>query len=65
MASDYVLLTDGDEPKSFDKTMSHKRKNEWLDAMHEEMNFLYKNATFELVELLKGKKHSRTSGCSD
>jgi len=28
----------------------------WKDAMMEEMNFLYKNDTWELSELPKGKK---------
>ena len=32
------------------------RTKEWLEAMQDEMNSLYENDTFELVNLPKGKK---------
>uniref|UniRef100_A0A2N9EH16 Integrase catalytic domain-containing protein n=1 Tax=Fagus sylvatica TaxID=28930 RepID=A0A2N9EH16_FAGSY len=38
---------------------SHKDKQSWMKAMHEEMNSLHKNNTYELVELPKGKKALR------
>ena len=44
------------EPKSFQEVQSHKDKQSWLKAMHEEMNSLNKNKTYDLVELPKGKK---------
>ena len=36
--------------------MSDENKEEWLEAMQDEMNSLYENDTFELVNLPKGKK---------
>ena len=36
--------------------MSDENKEEWSEAMQDEMNSLYENDTFELVKLPKGKK---------
>ena len=44
------------EPESFQEVQSHKDKQSWLKAMHEKMNSLNKNKTYDLVELPKGKK---------
>ena len=44
------------ETESFQEIQSHKDKQSWLKAMHEEMNSLNKNKTYDLVELPKGKK---------
>uniref|UniRef100_A0A2N9GSR4 Integrase catalytic domain-containing protein n=1 Tax=Fagus sylvatica TaxID=28930 RepID=A0A2N9GSR4_FAGSY len=57
--SEYVLITDEGEPESFQEVQSHKDKQSWMEAMHEEMNSLHKNNTYELVELPKGKKALR------
>uniref|UniRef100_A0A2N9IRB9 Integrase catalytic domain-containing protein n=1 Tax=Fagus sylvatica TaxID=28930 RepID=A0A2N9IRB9_FAGSY len=57
--SEYVLITDEGEPESFQEVQSHKDKQSWMKAMHEEMNSLHKNNTYELVELPKGKKALR------
>jgi hypothetical protein len=57
--SEYVLITDEGEPESFQEVQSHKDKQIWMEAMHEEMNSLHKNNTYELVELPKGKKALR------
>ena len=57
--SEYVLITDEGEPESFQEVHSHKDKQSWMQAMHEEMNSLHKNNTYELVELPKGKKALR------
>uniref|UniRef100_A0A2N9HLW0 Integrase catalytic domain-containing protein n=1 Tax=Fagus sylvatica TaxID=28930 RepID=A0A2N9HLW0_FAGSY len=45
--------------ESFQEVQSHKDKQSWMKAMHEEMNSLHKNNTYELVELPKGKKALR------
>uniref|UniRef100_A0A2N9IAG3 CCHC-type domain-containing protein n=1 Tax=Fagus sylvatica TaxID=28930 RepID=A0A2N9IAG3_FAGSY len=57
--SEYVLITDEGELESFQEVQSHKDKQSWMKAMHEEMNSLHKNNTYELVELPKGKKALR------
>uniref|UniRef100_A0A2N9HS85 Integrase catalytic domain-containing protein n=1 Tax=Fagus sylvatica TaxID=28930 RepID=A0A2N9HS85_FAGSY len=46
--SEYVLITDEGEPKSFQEVQSHKDKQSWMKAMHEEMNSLHKNNTYDL-----------------
>ena len=50
------MITKEGEPKSFQEVQFHKDKQSWLKAMHEEMNSLNKNKTYDLVELPKGKK---------
>ena len=54
--SEYTMITKEKEPKSFQEIQSHKDKQSWLKAMHEEMNSLNNNKTYDLVELPKGKK---------
>jgi len=36
--------------------MLHDQKNEWQEAMQEEMKSLHLNHTYDLVELPKGKR---------
>lgn len=54
--NEYVLLTDGGEPESFNEAILSKDKEKWLEAMQEEMNSLHENCTYDLVLLPKGKK---------
>uniref|UniRef100_A0A803N8D4 Uncharacterized protein n=1 Tax=Chenopodium quinoa TaxID=63459 RepID=A0A803N8D4_CHEQI len=58
-SSDYVLLTDGGEPESFEEAMDSDDKQHWLDAMKDEMKSLHDNHTFDLVKLPKGKRALR------
>ncbi len=44
------------ESQSFDETVSGRLKDEWQEAMREEMDTLEQNATYELVELPAGRK---------
>nr|GEZ27716.1 hypothetical protein [Tanacetum cinerariifolium] len=53
---DYVLLTGGGEPESYQKAMQHDDKEKWKIAMVKEMESLKENHTYELVELPKGRK---------
>jgi len=53
---EYVLLSDGGEPESYQEAMLHDQKNEWQKAMQEEMKSLHENHTYDLVELPKGKR---------
>ena len=57
--SKYTMITEEREPESFQEVQSHKDKQSWLKAMHEEMNSLNKNKIYDLVELPKGKKALR------
>ncbi|PKI46120.1 hypothetical protein CRG98_033515 [Punica granatum] len=53
---EYVLLTDGGEPKCYDEAVAHEHKEHWLKAMNEEMNSLSENHTYDLVKLPQGKR---------
>lgn len=55
-SDEYVSLTDGGEPECYVEAMEDEHKNEWIDAMQDEMKSLYENNTFELVKLPKGKR---------
>ena len=52
----YLLLSNGGKPESYQEILLHDEKKEWLRAMHEEMKSLHKNNTYELMELPKGKR---------
>jgi len=54
--SEYVLLTDGGEPESYQEALEHEHKREWLKAMKEELKSLHENHTYNLVKLPKGKR---------
>ena len=53
---DYVLLTDGKEPESFEEAIGDENKMKWVDAMQDKMKSLHENHSFEFVKLPKGKK---------
>ncbi|CAL9017851.1 unnamed protein product [Prunus brigantina] len=53
---DYVLLTDGGEPECYKEALTHDQHDEWLKAMHEEMQSLHENHTYDLVNLPKGRR---------
>ena len=55
-SSEYILIADEGEPESFQEVQSHKDKDYWIKSMQEEMNSLWKNDTYELIELPKGRK---------
>ena len=55
-SSEYILIADKGEPESFQEIQSHKDTDCWIKAMREEMNSLWKNDTYELIELLRGRK---------
>ncbi|KAG8473064.1 hypothetical protein CXB51_035003 [Gossypium anomalum] len=47
------------EPSNYSKAVSCKDSEKWMFAMQEEMESLYKNRTWDLVKLSKGKKAVR------
>nr|GEU78504.1 ribonuclease H-like domain-containing protein [Tanacetum cinerariifolium] len=54
MESDTVATeNDSFEPKSFEEASKHQP---WIDAMNSEMDAIYRNNTWDLVELPKGRK---------
>ena len=53
---DYVLLTDGGEPESYEESMEYENKMKWVDAMQDEMKSFHEHHSFELVKLPKGKR---------
>ena len=58
-SSQYVLVTDEDDPKCYKETIVDEHKKRWQSAMQEEMNSLHERCTYDLVELPKGKRALR------
>ena len=54
-----MLLIDEGEPKSFEEAKDDTHIRKWLSVMQDEMDSLHENHTYELVELLKGKRALR------
>ena len=52
----YLLLIDGGEPKCYDEALQDENSSKWELAMKDEMDSLLGNQTWELIELLEGKK---------
>lgn len=46
----------GDEPSNFKEALDSKERQEWLEAMNEEIHSLHKNMTWILVDPPKGQK---------
>ena len=55
LASFALLISNGD-PSTFQEAMLNEEKDRWMGAMIEEMESLHKNQTWELAQLLEGKK---------
>ncbi|KAK8584424.1 hypothetical protein V6N12_068668 [Hibiscus sabdariffa] len=53
-SDDYVLLTDEGEPECYEEAMESESKDQWVEAMKDELQSLHDNHTFELVKLPKG-----------
>ena len=49
-------MTDGGEPECYDKALQDENSSKWELAMKDEMDSLLGNQTWELTELLVGKK---------
>ena len=52
----YLLLTDGGEPKCYDEALQDKNSSKWELAMKDEIDYLLGNQTWELTELPVRKK---------
>ncbi|GAA0171470.1 transmembrane signal receptor [Lithospermum erythrorhizon] len=55
-ASEYILFSDGGEPLCYQEAIESDDSKQWLAAMEEEMNSLYKNNTYTLVDKSKAAK---------
>ncbi|KAA0032307.1 Retrovirus-related Pol polyprotein from transposon TNT 1-94 [Cucumis melo var. makuwa] len=53
--NEYLILTDGGEPESYEEVIEDEHKRELNDAMKDEMESLHAKHIFELVKLSKGK----------
>ena len=49
-------MTDGGEPECYDEALRDENSSKWELAMKDEMDSLLGNQTWELIELLEGKK---------
>ena len=52
----YLLLTNGGEPECYDEALQDENSSKWELAMKDEMDSWLGNQTWELTELLVGKK---------
>ena len=63
---DYVtsvsLTANDDEPLCYEEAVEGSNSDKWKEAMKDEMKALDKNATWDLVELLKREKLWDVSG---
>ena len=60
----YILLTDRCEPESYDEAIEDKELVKWELAKKDEMDSLMSNQTWQLVELLRGKKTLHNNWCT-
>lgn len=51
-----INFTDNGEPECYAEAVEDEHKEEWIEAMQDEMKSLHENNTFELVKLPKGKR---------
>ena len=62
MLKDYYLMKSKvvaieDDPTNFAKAMESHDAEQWLKAMHEELDSISKNEVWDLAELPTGRKH--------
>ena len=53
---EFTMVTDIGEPKNFHEAQVHENKDKWKKAMREEIDYLRKNHTHDLVQLPKNRK---------
>ena len=51
-----MILTNGGEQKTYQESILHESKKEWVKAMQEEVGSLHENHIYDLVKLPQGKK---------
>ncbi|KAK8984727.1 hypothetical protein V6N11_020043 [Hibiscus sabdariffa] len=55
-SDDYVLLTNEGEPECYEEAMESECKDQWVEAMKDELQSLHDSYTFELVKLPIAKR---------
>jgi hypothetical protein len=60
-----VVLFDGGELESYQEVMLHDQKNQWLEAMQDEMNLCMRITYMIWWNYLKARGHSRINGYSN
>ena len=55
-SSKYILIAEEGGPESLQEVQSHKDKDCWIIVLREKMNSLWKDNTYELIELPKWRK---------
>ena len=53
---EYIMLTDADEPESYEAAHASEQQEKWQRAMREEMDSLQHNHTYDLVTRPKGRR---------
>ncbi|XP_019459975.1 PREDICTED: uncharacterized protein LOC109359739 [Lupinus angustifolius] len=53
---DYIILTNNSEPQNFLEAVEATKKKEWIKVIEDEMNSLYENHTYDLVEFPKERE---------
>ena len=56
---EYVMLSDGGEPETYQEAILHESKKEWVKSMQEEVRSLLEKHTYDLVKLPQAKKALR------
>ncbi|CAL8136605.1 unnamed protein product [Prunus armeniaca] len=49
---------DGEEPKCYEEALTYDQPDEWLKAIHEKMQSLLENHTYDLVYRLKTEENN-------
>ena len=57
--NEYVMLTEGGEPETYQEAILHESKKECVKARQEEVRSLLENHTYDLVKLPQEKKALR------
>ena len=58
----YALVISSGDPTTFQEAVNSQEKNKWMGAMAEEIESLYKNQIWDLVELPE-RERKRKIGC--
>ena len=56
LSLNYLLVTDAGQPKCYEKALQDENSSKWKLAMKDVMDSLLGNQTWELTELLEGKR---------
>ena len=55
-AYEYIMITDAGEPESYLEVQEDEHKRQWLKEMHDKMESMQKNYTYDLVKHQRVRK---------